>query len=90
MDTALRTEITALPGSQRATLDLPASAAAQLLSLSAHQQRSLRVLQGRLWLTQDGLAEDAVLSAGEHIRLCGPGNFRLGAFGPGPVRLLCD
>lgn len=90
MDTALRTEIAALPGSQRNTVDLPASDAAQLVTLDANQQRRLRVLQGRLWLTQDGLAKDTVLSAGEHIQLCGPGHFRLGAFGPGPVRLICS
>lgn len=89
MDTALRTEIAALPGSQRDTVDLSASAATQLLTLGAHQQRRLRVLRGRLWLTQDGRADDTVLSPGEQIQLCGPGHFRLGAFGPGPVQLTC-
>ncbi|MCV2356114.1 DUF2917 domain-containing protein [Paucibacter sp. B2R-40] len=77
-----RTNITALPGSRRTQLDLPADATRQQLKLHAGQTLLVHVIQGSLWLTRDGHLEDTILQPGAQALLRAPGNYRLGAFGP--------
>jgi hypothetical protein len=80
--TITRTEINALPGSLRTHLDLPADAASHLLKLAPGQTLLLQVMQGVLWLTQDGFPDDIILQRGAQLQLREPGLYRLGAFGP--------
>jgi hypothetical protein len=82
------TALPALPGSQPITDLLRAEQAPQLLRLGRRKSRRLRVVQGRLWLTQDGQHEDVLLSAGQPWLLQGPGQFRLGALGPEDCRFV--
>ena len=79
--TITRTEINALPGSQRHQLDLPAAAASQLLKVRPGERLLVQVSQGCLWLTRDGYPEDIFLQAGAKLQLQEAGNYRLGAFG---------
>ncbi len=89
MDSTLnRTEISALPGSQRHHLDLPANAASQLFQLRKGQQLLLQVSRGCLWVTQDGRLDDIILAPGSRLQLQEPGNYRLGAFGPADAAVI--
>lgn len=88
MNTPLpRTEINALPGSQRQHLDLAMAAAAYSLNLRPGQHALLQVTQGRLWLTQDGRPEDIILARGQQWALQTPGHYRLSAFGPADTQV---
>ncbi|MCV2368604.1 DUF2917 domain-containing protein [Roseateles oligotrophus] len=86
--TITRTEITALPGSQRQQLELPASAASQLLKLRPGQRLLVQVSQGCLWLTRDGHLDDIFLPRGAQLQLQQAGNYRLGAFGPADAAVI--
>jgi hypothetical protein len=89
MDTTLtRTEMTALPGSQRRCLDLPAAAPAQQLRLRANRRLLVQVSRGCLWLTRDGRPEDIVLQHGQEMQLREAGTYRLSAFGPAETQVL--
>ena len=74
MDTTLPSP-TALPSTRAAAASLPGS---QLLVLDAsgHSQAldcppgsELRILQGRVWISREGHAEDLFLDSGEVLRL---------------------
>jgi hypothetical protein len=86
--TLIRTDISALPGSQRHDLlDLSAAAPVHTLVLRPGQQVRLLVTQGCLWLTQDGRSEDVILAQGQHCTLQLAGHYRLGAFGQADTQL---
>ncbi len=54
----------------RAPLKLAGGA---LLAIRDGQGQALRVLEGRVWLTQEGSLDDVFLDAGTSYRLEGPG-----------------
>lgn len=51
------------------------------------QRASLEVLEGRLWLTQQGCGDDLFLEAGQRLTLQGPAVLYAGADGAAPLRL---
>ena len=57
------------------------------LHCRAGQRASLEVLEGRLWLTQQGRSEDLFLVAGQGLTLQGPAVLYAGADGATPLRL---
>lgn len=88
MQATLRTEFTALPGSQRPqSIRLLAQQPVRLLQLHESQRIVLRVSAGRLWLTEEGRLDDHVLGGGAQLALRGPARYHLGAFGPEGVLL---
>ena len=52
------------------------------LTISDAQGRSLRVLQGRVWVTQEGSLDDTFLDAGQTYTFDGPGSAVVTAEGP--------
>lgn len=54
-----------------------------VLNISDGKGRSLRVLQGRVWVTQEGSLDDVFLDAGATYTFDGPGSAVVTAEGPG-------
>lgn len=84
MDTTLPSP-TALPSARPSATPLPGS---QLLVLEAsgHSQAldcppgsELRILQGRVWISREGYAEDLFLDSGQVLRLQEPARLHLSA-----------
>ena len=75
-----------LPGSQLLVLD--ASGHSQALDCPAGGE--LRILQGRVWISREGHAEDWFLDSGQQLHLSGPARLHLSAElgAPAWVRLL--
>ncbi len=53
-----------------------------LVAISDGHGQALRVLEGRVWLTQEGLLDDVFLDAGTSYRLAGYGRAVVTAEGP--------
>lgn len=53
-----------------------------LLNISDAKGQSLRVLEGRVWVTQEGYLDDVFLEAGATYRFAGPGSAVVSAEGP--------
>lgn len=49
---------------------------------------AIEVLDGRVWITEDGYASDSFLAAGGLYRVCGDGLVLVGAESPTEVRLV--
>lgn len=58
--------------------------AGQLFGLPGDTTQMIEVIEGNVWITQDGHAEDIVLTAGAHIVLAHPDAAIVGALG-GPA-----
>lgn len=58
----------------------------QMLVIDGSRQRSLRVLRGATWLTQEGEAGDSVVRAGSTLAL-GPGRTLIEALTPAQVQV---
>ena len=63
--------------------------AVKSLSCPAGRVLILKVMQGRMWLTQEGRPEDHFLEAGQHHSVIGPALLHLSAEGASPVRYGC-
>ena len=67
------------------TLDLPGGSVMPLHSVPGEQ---LRILDGRVWLTEEGSPEDAFLASGEEVRLASRGVAVIEALGPTRIQLV--
>jgi hypothetical protein len=67
------------------TLDLPGGGMVPFPAVSGEQ---VRVLYGRVWLTEEGGGRDAFLAGGEEIRLDRCGLAVIEALGPARVQLV--
>lgn len=59
-----------------------------LLVRSGFAGHTLLCSEGRVWLTEEGLAEDVVLQAGEHYRVRGEGKLLIESVGVACLHLL--
>jgi hypothetical protein len=67
------------------TLDLPGGAMVPFPAVPGEQ---VRILYGRIWLTEEGGGSDAFLASGQEIRLCKRGLAVIEALGPARVELI--
>ena len=67
------------------TLDLPAGGMVPFTAIPGEQ---VRILYGRIWLTEEGGGNDALLASGEEIRLSKRGLAVIEALGPARVQLI--
>lgn len=67
------------------TLDLPAGG---MVPFSVVPGEEVRILYGRIWLTEEGGRRDAFLASGEEIRLDARGLAVIEALGPARVQLI--
>lgn len=67
------------------TIDLPGGS---LLPRVATAGDTVRVLRGRVWLTEGGRPDDVVLACGEQTRLSGSGLAVIEALGPARIELV--
>ena len=66
------------------TLDLPGGSLVPFVSVPGER---VRILYGRVWLTEEGRAQDAFLASGEEVRLGTSGLVVIEALGPARVQL---
>jgi hypothetical protein len=66
------------------TLDLPGGGLVPFFSAPGER---VRILYGRVWLTEEGRPDDAFLASGEEVRLDAPGLVVIEALGPARVQL---
>src|SRR5512140_2840387 len=69
------------------TLDLPGGSLVPFTSVPGDR---VRILYGRIWLTEEGSARDAFLASGEEVSLGGRGLAVIEALGPARIQLLED
>src|SRR5512135_1811189 len=69
------------------TLDLPGGSLVPFTSVPGER---VRILYGRVWLTEEGSARDAFLASGEEVSLGRRGLAVIEALGPARVQLLED
>jgi hypothetical protein len=67
------------------TIDLPGGS---LLPRVASRGDTIRILRGRVWLTEEGLPGDVFLASGEQTRLSGSGLAVIEALGPARIELV--
>jgi hypothetical protein len=75
------------PVSTVRTLDLPGGG---LVPFSSAPGERVRILYGRVWLTEEGIARDAFLASGEEVALGTRGLAVIEALGPARVQLIED
>ena len=73
------------PVSTLRTLDLPGGSLVPFASIPGER---VRVLYGRVWLTEEGDARDAFLASGEEVSLAGRGVAVIEALGPARIELI--
>lgn len=73
------------PPSTLRTLDLPSGSLVPFASMPGER---VRVLYGRVWLTEEGDARDAFLGSGEEASLAGRGVAVIEALGPARIELV--
>ena len=73
------------PVSTLRTLDLPGGGLVPFASIPGGR---VRVLYGRVWLTEEGDARDAFLGSGEEVSLAGRGVAVIEALGPARIELI--
>jgi hypothetical protein len=73
------------PVSTFRTLDLPGGS---LVPFTSSPGERVRILYGRVWLTEEGNVLDAFLGSGEEVSLAGRGVAVLEALGPARVELV--
>jgi Protein of unknown function (DUF2917) len=73
------------PVSTLRTLDLPSGSLVPFASIPGER---VRVLYGRVWLTEEGDARDAFLGSGEEVSLAGRGVAVIEALGPARIELI--
>jgi Protein of unknown function (DUF2917) len=73
------------PVSTLRTLDLPGGSLVPFASMPGER---VRVLYGRIWLTEEGEARDAFLGSGEELSLAGRGVAVIEALGPARIELI--
>ena len=66
------------------TLDLPGGS---LLPFTSVPGERVRILYGRVWLTEEGIARDAFLASGDEVSLDSRGLAVIEALGPARVQL---
>ena len=69
------------------TLDLPSGS---LIPFTSVPGERVRILYGRVWLTEEGSARDAFLASGEEVSLGGRGLAVIEALGPARIQLFED
>ena len=69
------------------TLDLPGGS---LIPFTSVRGERVRILYGRVWLTEEGSARDAFLASGEEVSLGGGGLAVIEALGPARIQLFED
>lgn len=69
------------------TLDLPGGS---LLPFTSVPGERVRILYGRVWLTEEGSARDSFLASGEEVSLGSRGLAVIEALGPARVQLVED
>jgi hypothetical protein len=69
------------------TLDLPGGSLVPFTSIPGER---VRILYGRVWLTEEGSARDAFLASGEEVSLGSRGLAVIEALGPARIQLLED
>jgi hypothetical protein len=69
------------------TLDLPGGS---LLPFASVPGERVRILYGRVWLTEEGSARDAFLASGEEVSLGSRGLAVVEALGPARIQLIED
>lgn len=67
------------------TIDLPGGS---LLPRRATPGETVRILRGRVWLTEEGSGGDVFLASGEHARLSGTGLAVIEALGHARIELV--
>lgn len=67
------------------TIDLPGGS---LLPISALRGESVRILRGRVWLTEEGRAGDLFLASGDEQPLAGSGLAVIEALSPARIELI--
>lgn len=75
------------PVSTLRTLDMPGGSLVPFTSIPGER---VRVLYGRIWLTEDGDARDLFLGSGEQASLAGRGMAVIEALGPARIELIED
>jgi Protein of unknown function (DUF2917) len=75
------------PVSTLRTLDLPGGSLVPFASMPGER---VRVLYGRVWLTEEGDARDAFLGSGEEASLAGRGVAVIEALGPARIELIAE
>lgn len=66
------------------TIDLPSGSVVPFTSMPGER---VRILQGTVWLTEEGSVNDAFLGSGEEVRLASRGLAVIEALGPARVQL---
>lgn len=69
------------------TLDLPGGSLVPFTSVPGER---VRILYGRVWLTEEGSARDAFLASGEEVSLGSRGLAVIEALGPARIQLVED
>ncbi|HET9025015.1 MAG TPA: DUF2917 domain-containing protein [Burkholderiaceae bacterium] len=69
------------------TLDLPGGS---LVPFTPMPGERVRILYGRVWLTEEGIARDAFLASGEEVSLGSRGLAVIEALGPARIQLIED
>jgi hypothetical protein len=69
------------------TLDLPGGS---LMPFAAMPGERVRILHGRIWLTEEGSPTDAFLASGDEVSLASRGLAVIEALGPARVQLYED
>lgn len=75
------------PVSTFRTIDLPGGSLVPFTSIPGER---VRILYGRIWLTEEGSVNDAFLASGEEVQLASRGLAVIEALGPARVQLLED
>ncbi len=73
------------PVSTLRTLDLPGGGLVPFASIPGGR---VRILYGRVWLTEEGDTRDAFLASGEEVDLAGRGLALIEALGPARIELI--
>lgn len=69
------------------TLDLPGGSLVPFTSIPGER---VRILYGRVWLTEEGCVRDAFLASGEEVSLASRGLAVIEALGPARIQLIED
>ena len=69
------------------TLDLPGGSLIPITSIPGER---VRILYGRIWLTEEGNVRDAFLASGEEVSLASRGLAVIEALGPARIQLIED
>lgn len=75
------------PASTFRTLDLPGGSLVPFTSIPGER---IRVLYGRIWLTEEGVSRDVFLASGEEVSLGSRGLAVIEAFGPARIQMVED